>query len=169
MLRLRLEYHSAGAIAEQHAGGAILPVEDARERFRTDDDGALELPGLDEIIGNSECVDEARAHGLHVEGRTLGDAEALLDLHRRRRKGAVGRCRRADDEIDVDRIDSGAYERLLGGGDAKIGREFVVAGDVPLTNAGALDDPLVAGIDDLRQVGIGHDALGQVGADTADH
>ena len=169
MLRLRLEHHCAGAIAEQHAGGAILPVEDARERFRADHHGALELPGLEEIVGNGQRVDEARAHGLHVERGALGDAEALLNPHGSRGERAVGRCRGADDEIDVDGIDAGAHQRLLGGGDAEIGRQFVVAGDVPLTDASALDDPLVAGVDDLRQVVVGHDALGQMGADAADH
>ena len=129
---------------------------------------ALELAGLDEVVGDGQRVDEARAHGLHVEGRALGDAEAVLDLHRRRRKGAVGRRRRADDEIDVDGIDAGAHQRLLGGGDAEVGRELVVAGDVALTDAGALDDPFVGGVDDLREVGVGHDALGQMGADAAD-
>ena len=93
-------------------------------------------------------VDEARAYGLHVECRALGDAEPVLDLHRRGRERAVGRRRGADDEIDVDGIDAGAHQRLLGGGDAEIGGQLVVAGDVALANAGALDDPFVARVDD---------------------
>ncbi len=46
MLRLGLENDRAGAVAEQHAGGAILPVEDARECFGADDERAAELAGL---------------------------------------------------------------------------------------------------------------------------
>ena len=84
-------------------------------------------------------------------------------------KRAIGRRRGADDEIDVDGIDAGAHQRLLGGGNAEVGGQLVVAGDVPLANAGALDDPFVAGVDDLRQIGIGHHALGKMGADAADH
>ena len=75
VLRLRLEHDGAGAVAEQHAGGAVRPVENAREGFRADDEGALELAGLEEVVGDRQGVDEARAHRLHVEGRALGDAE----------------------------------------------------------------------------------------------
>ena len=32
----RLEHHRAGAVAEQHAGRAVLEVEDAREHFGAD-------------------------------------------------------------------------------------------------------------------------------------
>ena len=46
--------------------------------------------------------------------------------------------------------------------------QLVVVGDVALADARALDDPLVARVDDLRQVGVGHDALGQMRADAAD-
>ena len=87
---------------------------------------------------------------------------------RGRRKGAVGRRGRADDEIDVDGIDAGAHQGLARGGDAEVRRELAVVGDVALLDARALADPLVAGVDEARQVVIGHDALGQVGADAAD-
>ena len=105
---------------------------------RPDHDGALELPGLQEVVGDGQCVDEARAHGLHVEGGALGDAEPGLDAHGGGRKGAVGRGGRADDEIDVDGIDAGAHERLARGGDAEIGGELALLGDVALLDAGAL-------------------------------
>ena len=41
-LLLRVEHDGAGAIAEQHAGGAVVPVEDARKRLRADHQRALE-------------------------------------------------------------------------------------------------------------------------------
>ena len=54
-LRLRLQHDRAGAVAEQHAGAAVLPVEDAREGLRADHQGALELPGLEEVVGDGEA------------------------------------------------------------------------------------------------------------------
>ena len=37
-----------------------------------------------------------------------------------------------------------------------------VVGDVALLDAGALDDPFVAGVDDAGEIVIGHHALGQI-------
>ena len=45
-LLLRFQHDGAGAVAEQHAGGAVVPVEDARERLRADHQRALEGAGL---------------------------------------------------------------------------------------------------------------------------
>jgi hypothetical protein len=48
--------------------------------------------------------------------------------------------------------------------DAHIGGEFAVSGDVPFANAGALDDPFVAGVDALGEVSIGDDFARQIAA-----
>src|SRR4029077_14278289 len=61
VLRLRLEHDRARAVAEQHAGGAVRPIENARERLRTNDNGALELARLEEIVGDRHRVDKTRA------------------------------------------------------------------------------------------------------------
>jgi hypothetical protein len=76
---LRLEHDGAGAVAEEHAGGAVLPVEDAREGFGADDERALVGARDQELVGHRDRVDEARAHRLHIEGGALVDAEPLLD------------------------------------------------------------------------------------------
>jgi hypothetical protein len=41
-----------------------------------------------------------------------------------------------------------------------MGRELALCRDVALTDAGALADPLVGGLDGLRQFFVGDDALG---------
>jgi hypothetical protein len=63
------QHHGAGAVAEQHAGGAVLEIEDAREHFGTDDQRLARGAGADHRIGHRQRVDETRADGLHVEGR----------------------------------------------------------------------------------------------------
>ncbi len=70
-LRLRFEHHGAGAVAEQHAGAAIGPVENAREGLRADHQRALVGAGAQEIVGGRQRKDEARAHRLQVEGRAV--------------------------------------------------------------------------------------------------
>ncbi len=88
-------------------------------------------------------------------------AQPVLDIHRRCGKSIVRGRGCNDDEIEVIRCHPGIGEsrtrRLL----AKRSRGFTFAGDIALTDAGALDDPIVAGIDNLLHLGIGHDALGE--------
>ena len=76
-LLLRLEHDRAGAVAEQHAGGAVVPVENAREGFGADHERALERASVQEIVGGRQPIHEARADRLQVEGRAAGDAEAV--------------------------------------------------------------------------------------------
>src|SRR6185437_1482725 len=96
---------------------------------------------LEEVDGNRQGVDKARADGLDVESRALGDAEAGLDPHRGGRERAVRRGGGANDKVDVDRVDAGAHQRLARGTDAEVGRQLVGLRDVTLLNAGALLDP----------------------------
>src|SRR3954451_23562938 len=75
---LRLHNARARAISEQHAGGAILPIDDAREGLRSDHQGALECAGLEQAIDRDQPEHEARADSLQVEGGTVADAQASL-------------------------------------------------------------------------------------------
>src|SRR5207244_40855 len=74
------------------------------------------------------------------------------------------RGRRDDDEVDIDRRSSRGRERGTARMGREIAREFVIRGDVALADAGALDDPLVAGVDDRLELAIGDEALRQVTA-----
>src|SRR5262249_24989224 len=99
----------------------------------------------------------------------LGYPKARLDAHAGGREGAIGRGGRADHQVDVDGVNAGAYERLMGGGNAEVGGELTLFGDVALLDPRPLADPSVTGDAHVRKIVIGHDALGQVGADTANH
>src|SRR5687768_10253676 len=91
LLLLRLEHNRARPVAEQDAGRAIAPVKDARESLRANDQGALEVSGLKKTVRGSERKDEARAYGLQIERRAVGDAEAGLDRDCAGRKGLIRR------------------------------------------------------------------------------
>ncbi|KAG0772108.1 hypothetical protein G6F21_014573 [Rhizopus arrhizus] len=44
-----LEHDGTGAITEQHAGGAVVPVDHAGQRFGTDHQHVLAVAGTDEL------------------------------------------------------------------------------------------------------------------------
>src|SRR5579862_1352880 len=77
-LLLRLQDECAGAIAEQHAGRTIVPVEDAGEGLRPDHQGSLKRPGAQQRVRCRQSEDEARTHRLQIEGGATGDAEPTL-------------------------------------------------------------------------------------------
>ena len=80
----------------------------------------------------------------------------------------VRRGRRHDDQVDLGGVDAGIGDRGLGRLEADDRGRLVIGSDVALADAGALDDPLVAGVDLLSEFGIGNDAGGQIGAATDD-
>ena len=70
-LLLRLQHDGAGAVAEQHAGAAVVPVENARECLGADHQRALEGAGAQQVVGGREREDEAGAHRLQIERRAM--------------------------------------------------------------------------------------------------
>ena len=167
---LRLQHDGAGAVAEQHAGAAVLPVEDAREGFGADDEGALELAGLEEVVGDGERVDEARAHRLHVEGRALGDAEARPGSSRavagKVRSGvAVAQMTRSMSTGSMPARTSAWREAAMPRSEVSSPSSAMWRCSMPVRSL--IHSSLVSTM--RRQVVVGHDALGQMGADAADH
>ena len=73
-LLLRFEHDRAGAVAEQHAGAAVVPVENSRKRLRRRSPAPLEGAGAQEIVRGGQREDEARAYRLQVEGGAVIDA-----------------------------------------------------------------------------------------------
>ena len=152
------EHHRAGAVAEEHAGAAVAPVEDAREHLGADHQRALRLAGTDEIVGGGEAVDEAAAHGLHVECRLAFDAKLRLQQARRARENIVRRRRRNDDEVQLICPRIGRLQRLAARLEREVARALGFVGDPPLADAGALTDPLVARLQAARrEIGVGDD------------
>ena len=156
-----------GPVAEEHAGGAVVPVEDAREGFGADHEGALVRARLQELVGRRDRVDEAGADRLQVEGGAVGHAETGLDHGGGRREGVVRRRGGADDEVDVGGRQPGIGEGRLGRLDAEDRRGLVVVRDVARLDAGALHDPLVRGLDQLFEILVRQPAPRQIGADAA--
>jgi hypothetical protein len=154
----------AGAVTEQHAGAAIVPIENAGEGLGADHQRGRGEAVLDHAIGHRQAVDEAGTDSLHVEGRSPGHAELSLHSRRGGRKRLVRRGRRQDDEVEIGRLHPGMGQRPLRGLERQLRRHLAIGRDMALLDAGALLDPLVGGIHLLGKIGVGNHALRQIGA-----
>ena len=163
-LILRLQHDRTGAVAEQHAGAAVAPVENPRERLGADHQRALVGACTQEVVGGGERKDEAGTHRLQIEGGAVMDAKPVLHRDRGSRKRIVRRRRRQHDQVDRLRIDAGVFERGTRGVDRQMRGILAIGGDVTLPDAGALNDPLVRRIETGGQFRIGQHLLRQIGA-----
>ena len=106
------EHDSACAIAEQHTGTAIAPVENAREHLGADHQRTLMTAGADEFFGDRQGIRKTAAHRLHVECRTIvTDAQARLEQRRSTREDEVRRRGRDDDQVDIIARHAGRFDR----------------------------------------------------------
>jgi len=159
----RSDDRCARAVAEQHAGRAIFPVKDTRQQFDADHEHAPGPSACDELIGDRESVDETRAGRRNVERRTVA-ARAQLVLHERRgrRQWHVGGDRGDDDQIEIRRAQARGLERARRRLGRHVAGRLTLRRHVTLTNARALGDPGVRGLDDLLELEVGEDAFGDV-------
>ncbi len=162
------EHHRARAVAEQHAGAAVVPVEDAREHFGADHQSFFVLAGFDERVCGCHGIDEAAAYRLHIECRAVLRAELRLQQAGGAGKDVVGGGGRDNDQVDL----GGRHARRLEGTAARLERE-VARGlgflrDVALDDTGAAANPGVARIEPRGELVVHHDARRQVAAGAGD-
>jgi hypothetical protein len=162
------EHHGSSTVAEEHAGVAVLPVDEAAELFRTDDEGGGAVAGVDEMAGDLQGIQEAGAGGGNVETDRIQGTELLLHKAGRGGEEHVRRDGGDDDELDLLRSDPcgvhGAACRLGG----QITGGLIGGCDTAFLDAGARGDPLVGGIDDLGKVVVGQHFFGHVAAGAND-
>ncbi|SQC39924.1 Uncharacterised protein [Clostridium sporogenes] len=166
--------HRAGTVAEQHAGRAVLEVENARERLRADHERRTMLAAADEAVGRRHRVREARTHGLYVECRAaVLDAELVLQQARGAREHEIGGRSRDDDQVDRLRIDTGRFDRTTRRLEREIARRDVRCGEMARMDARARHDPFIARLDAFLRKTIGQllvrDAVGRQVAARAEH
>ena len=155
----RFEHHRSGAVAEQHARRAIGPVEQPGMRVGADHQRAADAAGAKELLGDSQGIDEARAHRLHVERGAPARTEARLQAAGGRRVDAVRGRRAHDDEVQRRRIDLGRLERAARCALGEVAGGFRLVDDVALADAGAFPYPRIAGLHAPREFGVGDDAV----------
>src|ERR1700761_3967208 len=92
------------------------------------------------------------------------DAKPRLDRNGGGGKRLIRRRGRQHDQIDRLSIDFGVSERGLSRMHGQIGGEFTWRCNAALVDSGALDDPLVRGIDLEREIAVGEHLARQVTA-----
>ena len=160
----------ARAVAEKHAGIAIGPIGDRAELLRADHEDGVVGVRHDELLRDLDREKESGAGRGDIE--TGGFARADLRLHETggRRENHIGGGGRDQDEIDLFRGNAGLLHRSQSGLGGHVAGLFVGRGDPAFLDPGAGRDPLVVGLDDLREVLVGEDFFRQItaGADDRD-
>ena len=137
------------------------------EFLRSDEQDLLGEPGLDQPGHDRGAVDEAGAGGVQVEGGGPGGADAVLDHGRR---AGTEQFRRAGG--DHDQVDLVGFQACTGHGPSA--RQFrhvggLNVGDPAVVDAGALHYPLVAGVHEPLQVGVGQRHRRHAAPPSGDH
>ncbi|MNL40752.1 hypothetical protein D3C87_1631220 [compost metagenome] len=93
--------NGTGTVAKQDTGGAVVPIEQAREGFSADDQHAAGHAVFDVTVRGGNRIDEAGANRLDIEGETVMHAQ--LHLHQRggAGEGVVRRGGGHHDHVDI--------------------------------------------------------------------
>ena len=154
-----LNDRSARAVTKEHARRTVGPVECTRHLLGSDDKYMLGTATGDIALGDIKRKYKAGTGRRDVEGRTCGP-QALGNSARFGGNEMVARRRRADDKIQLARVDSGCLECLLACCNGKV-VERLVGADMAALNTRAGKNPLIRGIEKLGQLVIGNAALGK--------
>lgn len=146
---------SAGTIAEEHAGVAIRPIDDARKLFGSDDKDSVVGIGGNKLLRNFDSVEKSGASGAHVETRCIDCTDLSLHETRRAREKHVRRDRGDNDEINVLGSDPGVRDGCFGGFRREIARGLIIRGDSAFVDAGARNDPFGSRLYGFLQFGVG--------------
>ncbi len=96
------------------------------------------------------------------------NAETLLHQRRNIGKYEIRRRRPDNNEIDIFRLHLGGLYRSLCRFNAQGRRGFLFRGKVAPLDTGTGPNPFVAGLNDILEIGIRHDAFRQIAAGTSD-
>ncbi len=142
-----LQNHRTRAVGEQHAGAAIVPVDDSRQRLRAHHQRAFRFAQPHEFVRHAQRVDESGASGLHAERRTAVYPQSVLqqraDVGKTRSGVVVPTQIRSISAALTPAASHGAARRMLG----EIGGGLALRRHMALRNARAGANPFVAGID----------------------
>ena len=111
---LGLDQNGGGHVAEDEMAVAVAPVEMTGADFRVNHQYRAGAPGPN-IIGR--CLDAESRRGasdIHVETKAVLHPDRVLYLHGDRRIGALEIGTGAEHRVDILRLASGPFKRLLG-------------------------------------------------------
>ncbi len=163
-----LHQHGAGAIAEQDTGGTVGVVDDPGHGVGADHQHLLVRAGSHQMGRGRQSVEKSGTGGDQVKAPNAFRPKLMLDQAGRRRKQHVGSDSADDDGVQRGGLDAPLSQGGAGGLHGQVGGSDFGVGNVTLTDAGSLQDPLVAGIHQLLQVGVGQQPRRSVAAERGD-
>ena len=147
---------SSRAIAEQHAGRAILIIQNGSHHIAADDQRFFLSAGADKLRANRQRIEKSGTGRRKIESPGVRGAQIVLNQAGRCGKHHVRRDAGNHDQVDLRRGDILAGQELARGSGGQIGRSDAFLGDVAFADAGALPNPGIVGFHQLFQIGIGH-------------
>jgi len=145
-----LQHHSTSPVAKQHAGGAVVEIENARKDLCADDQGTSGIAPPNHGVSHGQRIHKAAAHGLHVKSSGPNDAAPTrLQLRQLVLNHAGGggehhvRCGSGhNDEINVLRLATSGFEGAARGLKTQVTAALVGCSEVTRLDTRAFDDPL---------------------------
>ena len=170
-----LQHHGTGAVAKQHAGGAVVEIEQTGEHLGTHDQGPLGITGADHGVSHAQGVYKTGTDRLHIKRRCTGYAagfraelrQFVLQYAGGGRKDHVRRGSRHNQQINILRSELGRRQRLFASFKGQIAAIDTGSHEMAGTDTGALDDPVVRGLHAFggklgHQVGVAESTRRQV-------
>jgi hypothetical protein len=155
LLRSRLQQHCAGAIPKEHAGGAVLIVDDRSHDVAPNDHDLLMRACADKLRSDGEGISKARACRGEIETPGVLCADAVLHQPGRGREHHVGGYAGKNNQVDLLRIRSGLRQQLLCRFRGQVRSSNSLFHAMTLADAGARADQLIVGVHHLFQVCVG--------------
>jgi epoxyqueuosine reductase len=152
----RLQEHGARAITEENTGGPILEIKDRGHYIAANNEHFLVRSGADKLRAHGESIGKARARGGEIKSPSFRSAQSILDQASGGGEKHVRSHGGYHDYVDFfGRHAFGGQEFLcglraeMGGGDSRVGV-------MPFADAGAGANPLVGGVHNFFEIGVGH-------------
>ena len=160
-VRVGLDHCGAHAVAEDDAGGAVVHVGDPAEQLAAHKQGVWPGHPGQQGGGGLHGIEETGAAGTQVKGgAVLRQVQRLVDQAGLGGGGAVGGYRGSQAQPQLLGGDARPFQGGAGGLHGQL-RQGFVGGEAALTDAGAADDPLIAGLHPEGQVVVGDDVRRQ--------
>ena len=164
------QQHGPGAVAKQHAGTAIGPIQDTGIDLSADHQHVAGMARAHHRFSNGKPIDETGTRRGDVKGKA--GASADLGLHARGGggKAGIGRGGGNDNAIYLRRRQASIGQGSARGGGSQIRSRFVRRGDMAKLDPCAFLNPGVRGFKPVtrRQFIIGKPQRGKVAAATGD-
>ena len=123
------------------------------ELLGADQQNSLSNAGLDHRRHGCRAVHETAAGCVEVEGCRIHRTDSFLQVAGVARQGDFWRDGRHHEKVDVGRLKSGGRERMQSSYFGKVG-DLNMA-DSTFADAGSFSDPVVAGVDESLEIGVG--------------